>query len=86
MSTPDGTNGRRGPSWTTLFAGIGLFLTIGSIVVYALIGQWSVQFSAIHQKIASERELTDLKLKNHQTQFQLEVANAKQESMKHTGK
>lgn len=61
-------------------------MTIGSVVVYALIAQWSVQFSAVHQKITSEREITELKLKNHQTQFQLEVANAKQESMKHTGK
>lgn len=93
MSTVNETNGRLSGrvSWTTLFAGCGLVLTIGSVVVYALIAQWSVQFSAVHQKIASEREINELKLKNEmlqneRTYFKAEYENAQKEAMKHTGK
>lgn len=89
MNNPNGAeNGRPvgRVNWTTLFAGCGLVLTIGSVVVYALIAQWSVQFSAVHQKIASEREITELKLTNERTSLQLEIAKANQEATKHTGK
>lgn len=81
-------------NWTTLFAGCGLVLTIGSVVVYALIAQWSVQFSAVHQKIAAEREITELKLKNETLQsekdqreyFKTELEKAQKQGGLHTGK
>lgn len=88
MNTSTETNGRLSGrvSWTTLFAGCGLVLTIGSVVVYALIAQWSVQFSAVHQKIAAEREITELKLENQRTDLELEISKALKEEPKHTGK
>lgn len=89
MNGPDEpVNGRLSGrvSWTTLFAGCGLVLTIGSVVVYALIAQWSVQFSAVHQKIASEREITELKLQNERAYFKAELEKSQREAMRHTGK
>lgn len=85
MST-DGTNGRRGVNWTTLFAGCGLILTVGSVVVYALIAQWTTQFSAVHDKITSERTITDLKLERERKYFEVELAKAQKQGGLHTGK
>lgn len=77
----DETNGRSRISWPTFFAGCGLFITIGVIVVSALTGQWSVQFTGINKQIAHEREVTELKLQINQERahFETELAKFKKE-------
>lgn len=81
-------NGRSRISWPTFFAGCGLFITIGVIVVSALTGQWSVQFASIHKDIEHEREITALRIElseqkigrtTERERFDAEIAKFKKE-------
>lgn len=72
-------NGRSRVNWTTFFAGCGLLLTVGTVVVYALIAQWTAQFAGVHAKITSEREITDLKIELSKKHFQAEFQKMQQE-------
>lgn len=76
------TNGRSRVNWTTFFAGCGLIMTIGSVVVYAMIAQWSAQFTGVHNKITAEREVTELKIQLSKEQFRNEFLKAEKEAKK----
>lgn len=75
----DEPNGRSRVNWTTFFAGCGLILTVGSVVVYAMIAQWSAQFAGVHSKITAEREITELKIKLSKEEFRNEFRKTQEE-------